>query len=249
MAASCSLSRSTATRGKIVFDLKLFDVATPQYAHPFNTYASPTPVIEPGRVYVTFGVAGHRRDRHQDRQGHLGAPRLRVQSFPRRRLVADHLRGLAAHALRRQRPPVRRRTRQAHGQDGLADGRGRSISRISVRMASRRRTAISARRFATPQIVMVDGPSGDGEHRIEGGLRLRPADRQGALESHRARQPLGQRAAGGRARSRLRADGVRRGAAARRSARRARRRRRAPTSRGASAKARRASRRSSWSAT
>ena len=44
--------------GKIVFDLKLFDVATPQYAHPFNTYASPTPVIEPGRVYVTFGSPG-----------------------------------------------------------------------------------------------------------------------------------------------------------------------------------------------
>jgi outer membrane protein assembly factor BamB len=33
-------------------------VAEPQYAHPFNTYASPTPVIESGRVYVTFGAAG-----------------------------------------------------------------------------------------------------------------------------------------------------------------------------------------------
>jgi outer membrane protein assembly factor BamB len=44
--------------GKVVHDLKLFDVATPQYAHPFNTYASPTPVIEPGRVYVTFGAPG-----------------------------------------------------------------------------------------------------------------------------------------------------------------------------------------------
>jgi len=32
--------------------------AQPQYAHPFNTYASPTPVIEEGRVYVTFGAAG-----------------------------------------------------------------------------------------------------------------------------------------------------------------------------------------------
>lgn len=35
--------------GKILFDLKLFDVETPQFAHKFNTYASPTPVIEPGR--------------------------------------------------------------------------------------------------------------------------------------------------------------------------------------------------------
>lgn len=44
--------------GKIVRDWKLFDVAQPQYAHPFNTHASPTPVIEEGRVYVTFGAAG-----------------------------------------------------------------------------------------------------------------------------------------------------------------------------------------------
>jgi outer membrane protein assembly factor BamB len=44
--------------GRIVHDLKLFDVAGPQYAHPFNSYASPTPVIEDGRVYVTFGSPG-----------------------------------------------------------------------------------------------------------------------------------------------------------------------------------------------
>lgn len=44
--------------GRILHDLRLFDVATPQYAHPFNSYASPTPVIEPGRVYVTFGSPG-----------------------------------------------------------------------------------------------------------------------------------------------------------------------------------------------
>ena len=44
--------------GKIVHDLKLFMVEKPQFAHKFNTYASPTPVIEKGRVYVTFGSPG-----------------------------------------------------------------------------------------------------------------------------------------------------------------------------------------------
>jgi outer membrane protein assembly factor BamB len=44
--------------GRIVRDLKLFEIAQPQYAHPFNSYASPTPVIEAGRVYVTFGSPG-----------------------------------------------------------------------------------------------------------------------------------------------------------------------------------------------
>jgi len=44
--------------GKIVKDWKLFDVAQPQFIHPFNTPASPTPVIEEGRVYITFGSPG-----------------------------------------------------------------------------------------------------------------------------------------------------------------------------------------------
>jgi outer membrane protein assembly factor BamB len=44
--------------GKTLYDVKLFHVEEPQYAHPFNTYASPSPVIEPGRVYVTFGSPG-----------------------------------------------------------------------------------------------------------------------------------------------------------------------------------------------
>jgi len=44
--------------GRIVRDLKLFDVDHPQYAHPFNSYASPTPVLEANRAYITFGSAG-----------------------------------------------------------------------------------------------------------------------------------------------------------------------------------------------
>jgi outer membrane protein assembly factor BamB len=44
--------------GRVLHDLELFRVEDPQYAHPFNSYASPTPVIEPGRVYVTFGSPG-----------------------------------------------------------------------------------------------------------------------------------------------------------------------------------------------
>src|SRR5215467_12804238 len=44
--------------GKILRDWKLFDVGQPQFVHPFNTPASPTPVIEEGRVFITFGAAG-----------------------------------------------------------------------------------------------------------------------------------------------------------------------------------------------
>jgi outer membrane protein assembly factor BamB len=47
-----------AVSGRILHDIKLFQIARPQEIHPFNSYGSPTPVVEPGRVYVTFGSPG-----------------------------------------------------------------------------------------------------------------------------------------------------------------------------------------------
>ena len=41
--------------GKILRKKQLRVVAAPQYCHPFNSYASPSPAIEEGRVYVSFG--------------------------------------------------------------------------------------------------------------------------------------------------------------------------------------------------
>jgi outer membrane protein assembly factor BamB len=47
-----------AETGKILRDMKLFDVERPQFHHAFNSAGSPTPVIEEGRVYITFGSPG-----------------------------------------------------------------------------------------------------------------------------------------------------------------------------------------------
>lgn len=44
--------------GKIVHDRRLFETAEPQNTRQYNTFASPTPVIEDGRVYVSFGSYG-----------------------------------------------------------------------------------------------------------------------------------------------------------------------------------------------
>jgi outer membrane protein assembly factor BamB len=44
--------------GGIKHDLKLWKVAEPQFIHSKNSYASPTPAIEAGRVYVHFGAHG-----------------------------------------------------------------------------------------------------------------------------------------------------------------------------------------------
>ena len=47
-----------AGSGEILFEKQLFHIEKPQYAHKFNTYASPTPIIEGDRVYLTWGSPG-----------------------------------------------------------------------------------------------------------------------------------------------------------------------------------------------
>ena len=44
--------------GRVVHDLHIFDVKKPQRITTENTYATPTPVIEKGRVFVHFGTYG-----------------------------------------------------------------------------------------------------------------------------------------------------------------------------------------------
>ena len=44
--------------GKIIRDLLIHENETPSFSHPTNSYASPTPVIEEGRVYLHFGSYG-----------------------------------------------------------------------------------------------------------------------------------------------------------------------------------------------
>lgn len=44
--------------GRILHDVKVFDVYRLQFTHPTNSYASPTPYIEEGRIYVHFGAYG-----------------------------------------------------------------------------------------------------------------------------------------------------------------------------------------------
>lgn len=44
--------------GKVVHDLSLFEVDEPQFTHATNSYASCTPFIEAGRIYIHFGAYG-----------------------------------------------------------------------------------------------------------------------------------------------------------------------------------------------
>jgi outer membrane protein assembly factor BamB len=44
--------------GKVVHNVLVFEIAEPQFCYPLNSYASPTPFIEEGRVWVHFGAHG-----------------------------------------------------------------------------------------------------------------------------------------------------------------------------------------------
>ena len=53
--SACCLDRDT---GKFIYELPLFTVEKSQVMHKFNSYASPTPAIEEGRVYLSWGAYG-----------------------------------------------------------------------------------------------------------------------------------------------------------------------------------------------
>ena len=44
--------------GKILHDVEVFHIEQPLPKNTANSHASPTPVVEPGRVYVSFGTSG-----------------------------------------------------------------------------------------------------------------------------------------------------------------------------------------------
>ncbi len=66
MASSLEVAASVTWRavcvdrktGKVLRDVKLFTLEYPAPIHQMNSYASPTPVLEPGRVYCDFGTYG-----------------------------------------------------------------------------------------------------------------------------------------------------------------------------------------------
>lgn len=44
--------------GRVVHNVLVFEIAEPQFCYPMNSYATPTPFVEAGRVWVHFGVHG-----------------------------------------------------------------------------------------------------------------------------------------------------------------------------------------------
>ena len=72
-----------AKSGKVIHDKVLFENEEPRFCHAMNSYASPTPVIQEGRVFVHFGSYG---------TACLDSENCKVL-WQRRDLPCDHFRG------------------------------------------------------------------------------------------------------------------------------------------------------------
>ena len=44
--------------GRILHDVLVFEIEKPMFCHALNSYGTPTPAVEAGRVYVSYGSAG-----------------------------------------------------------------------------------------------------------------------------------------------------------------------------------------------
>ena len=67
--------------GKVVHDIKVFDVVEPQSEYPgLNSHASPTPVVEEGRIYVHFGTYWYCLSGYSNGKEIVGASRFELRS-------------------------------------------------------------------------------------------------------------------------------------------------------------------------
>ena len=53
-----SLLAINSKNGAIRKDITIFEIEEPMFCHPFNSYASPTPVVANGSIFVHYGSAG-----------------------------------------------------------------------------------------------------------------------------------------------------------------------------------------------
>lgn len=72
--------------GKQLHKIVVFDNPEPQFCHPENSYATPTPVVEEGRLYVHFGAHGTA----------CLDTKTGMKIWERRDLKCDHFRGPAS---------------------------------------------------------------------------------------------------------------------------------------------------------
>ncbi len=112
-----------AESGQVRFDQKLFHADKPEpLGNSVNCYASPSPVIEPGRVYVSFGSYGTACLDTATQKTIWQPHRSALPALSRSGFVADPVRGSADPDHGRRRCAVSGGIGQEHRAHGLEDG-------------------------------------------------------------------------------------------------------------------------------
>ncbi len=108
-----------AESGRIVHDVVVFKIAKPQFCHPMNSYGTPTPVVEKGRVYLHFGTYGTACLDTATAKTLWTQPGFSLRPFPRPGVLAHRGGRFARAHLRRDRRAIPRGARQGQRQDRM----------------------------------------------------------------------------------------------------------------------------------
>ena len=118
--ALCGSWLSTLVSGETLHDIELFHFENPPKINTKNSHASPTPLLEGGRVYVHFGTQGTAA---LTTAGEVLWKTRELRYYHRARLVrlARAGRRSASDQLRRLRPAIRRRPGERYRQGPLEE--------------------------------------------------------------------------------------------------------------------------------
>ncbi|TXT34493.1 MAG: pyrrolo-quinoline quinone [Planctomycetota bacterium] len=99
------------TSGKLLHDVELLVAESPDPVHQLNSFASPSPILEDGRLYAHFGTNGTAC--LDNAEGFMDESRVEAQARERSWQHAGVVGQPADRALRRQRHAVDRSTQQS----------------------------------------------------------------------------------------------------------------------------------------
>ena len=138
---------------EITHDIKVFDVANPQNEwSDLNTHATPTPIVEEGRIYVHYGTYGTAcLDTQTGKKIWERRDLNCTTSSPC--LIACHERGVIVPDLRRSRSSVCCRTGKGNWQDTLVDKR----TYKSGQEPPKSKPNDNRKSYATPTIIEHEG--------------------------------------------------------------------------------------------
>jgi len=155
--------------GKIIHDIKVFDVLEPQVANPgLNTHATPTPVVEDGRIYVHFGAYGtacldtktgeklwERRDLHTNHEVRAGSSPIVDDDSVYLHFDGTDKQFVAALDKRTGKTRWLKRREADYDLDGKLSALG--FSKAEIESTKKKKPGDNRKSYATPSLISYKG--------------------------------------------------------------------------------------------